>query len=217
MKNSKTSGKYGLQSYEDPLLDCLIEACPGDSSNEASPASCSNRALVPCSNPEISDDVPLTNQTVVDTASAASGTENQFLIKGVGTESETHVPVRPVVISSVVTEPGNHLFFNAVDTVSAETESDYQLSIFAIIFIGFKTEFESMINYHAYFYCLADCSPVGNLALGENHGSSPRLVASLCNKRRRPCYGWISSDDDEELTVITRSKVSDMLANDGVN
>jgi len=60
-----------------------------------------------------------------------------------------------------------------------------------------------VINYLVY-YCLAECQPAGNLALRENHG--PR-IPQLNHKRRRPCYGWISSDEENEdlIEVIPKS------------
>ncbi|XP_027366982.1 uncharacterized protein LOC113873175 [Abrus precatorius] len=194
--------KQSNSEAQDGLIE---EAKPGDGPNEASPAGCSNSILLPCSNMQTSDDSPLTNQAV-DTASAASGTGNQLPIKSVDTVSATSVnsselPIKPVDISSVTGEPGELFIKAAVDTFSATSRTPINA-------IAAENE--------------ADCQPAGNLASGEvREPKSSHLVGRLCYKRRRPCYGWISSDDDEEelieLPPATLSKVSRMLSNNGVN
>ncbi|XP_014513079.1 uncharacterized protein LOC106771596 isoform X2 [Vigna radiata var. radiata] len=46
----------------------------------------------------------------------------------------------------------------------------------------------------------SESQPAGNLALRENHGPK---IPQLNHKRRRPCYGWISSDEEnEDLTEL---------------
>ena len=45
--------------------------------------------------------------------------------------------------------------------------------------------------------------PGKKLALAENHVSkSPQLGTGLSDKRYKPCYGWISNDDEEEEELI---------------
>ncbi|KAK7391926.1 hypothetical protein VNO78_20350 [Psophocarpus tetragonolobus] len=49
----------------------------------------------------------------------------------------------------------------------------------------------------------SECQPAGNSDLGENHEpKSPQLLTTLCRKKRRPCYGWISNDDEEDEELI---------------
>lgn len=71
-----------------------------------------------------------------------------------------------------------------------------------------------------YVKCLAECQPSGNLALGENHGpKSPQLVTRLSDKKRKPCHGWISSDDEEELLELPPAPFSSVsyARENGVN
>lgn len=80
------------------------------------------------------------------------------------------------------------------------------------------------------YYCRADCQPAGDLASGEIHGithaESPRTKSSqpegrLCHRKRKPCHGWISDDDEEEelieVPLVPLSNALHMLVNDGVN
>ncbi|TKY52159.1 histone-lysine N-methyltransferase [Spatholobus suberectus] len=165
----------------------LIEANPGDGPTEVTPAGCSNSALLPCSNTQTSDDTSSTDQAI-DTVSAASGTGNQHPIKGVDTVSATseigrEVPFKSVDFSSVTSEPGNQLFIKTEDIASAATETPIKAD-------AISAEKES------------EGQPARNLSLGENHGpKSPQLVTRLSHKKRRPCHGWISSDDDEEELI----------------
>lgn len=164
------------QSNPEPQ-DALEGADAGDGPNEVTPTGCSNNALLPCSNTQPSDDAPLTNQ-VIDASSASNATDNQLLINGVDTVSGTSDFVREppfmyVDIPPVNIEPGNQLFIE-----SANENPIHAATITA--------EKES------------ECQPAGNLALAENHG---QLVPRLGPKKRKPCHGWISSDDDEEELI----------------
>lgn len=105
-----------------------MEDNPGDGPNEASPAGCSNRVLLPCSNTETSDDAPSTNQAI-DTISAASETGTQLPIKAVDTTSATsrtvdELPIKPVDPSSATSELNNQ-----VPIKEADNESGNQLPI----------------------------------------------------------------------------------------
>ncbi|KAK7356014.1 hypothetical protein VNO80_15280 [Phaseolus coccineus] len=162
--------------------DGLIEANPGDGPNEVTPAGCSNSALLACCKAQTSDDTPLTNQ-VMDTVSVAGETGSPLPIKNVDTVSTTSgigsaFSLKYVGISSVNRGSANELL------VKAESETPIKA-------ITISAEKNSA------------CQPAGNLAWRENHGpKSPQLVTRLNHKRRRPCYGWISSDEEDEENII---------------
>ncbi|XP_028220115.1 uncharacterized protein LOC114401731 isoform X2 [Glycine soja] len=156
--------------------DGLIEANP-DGPNEVTPAGCSNSALLACSNTQTSDDTLLTNQAA-DTVSSSSGTGIQLPINGVDTVSAkteigSELPIKSVDISSVPSEPANQPLIKAASETPIEAFKE--------------SEFQ----------------PVKKLALAENHVSkSPQLGTGLSDKRYKPCYGWISNDDEEEEELI---------------
>lgn len=179
------------------VKDCLIEDNPGNGPNEASPAGCSNRALVPCSNTEASNDAPLTNQAV-DAISATSETGNQLTIVAVDTATATsktvdEPPIKPISVntSEATIQSSNHPSAKAVDTVSATNEIDNQALVKAIKDIV-STDIECV--------------------LPQRKSSQP--MGRLYHKRRRPCHGWISSDGDDEEELI---ELPNKIVNNGVN
>ncbi|ESW16786.1 hypothetical protein PHAVU_007G184700 [Phaseolus vulgaris] len=156
--------------------DGLIEANPGDGPNEVTPAGCSNSALLACCKAQTSDDTPLADQ-VMGTVSVASETGSQLPIKSVDTVSTTSgigsAFSKSVGISSVNRGSANGLL------VKAESETPIKA-------VTISAEINSE-----------------NLAWRENQGpKSPQLVPRLDHKRRRPCYGWISSDEEDEENII---------------
>ncbi|XP_027934443.1 uncharacterized protein LOC114189914 isoform X2 [Vigna unguiculata] len=167
----------------------LIEANPGDGSSEVTPASevtavgCSNNALQACCKAQTSDDTPLTNN-VMGTGTVTSETGSQLPIKSVDTVSSA---------SGI----GSVHSFKSVDTSSVNRRSSNELLIKAASETPIKAVTISAEK-------KSECQPAGNLALRENHG--PR-IPQLNHKRRRPCYGWISSDEENEdlIEVIPKS------------
>lgn len=114
------------------VKDCLIEDNPENGTNEASAAGCSNRnLLLPCSNPEASDDAPITSQAV-DTISAASETGN-YLPIAVDTTTGTSKAVigLPITVdtSAAPSRPSNQLFIMAVDTATATSKTVNRIPI----------------------------------------------------------------------------------------
>ncbi|KAI5398409.1 uncharacterized protein LOC127093418 isoform X2 [Lathyrus oleraceus] len=121
-----------LEHQQEQDQDCLIENNPENSTNEASAAGCSNRnLLLPCSNPEASDDAPITNQAV-DTISAASETGN-YLPIAVDTTTGTSKAVigLPITVdtSAAPSRPSNQLFIMAVDTATATSKTVNRIPI----------------------------------------------------------------------------------------
>ncbi|KAG4919790.1 hypothetical protein AAZX31_20G215500 [Glycine max] len=178
--------------------DGLIEANP-DGPNEVTPAGCSNSALLACSNTQTSDDTLLTNQAA-DTVSSSSGTGIQLPINGVDTVSAkteigSELPIKSVDISSVPSEPANQPLIKAASETPIEAfkESGYQCRK--------RNEAASETPMEAEKE--SEFQPVKKLALAENHVSkSPQLGTGLSDKRYKPCYGWISNDDEEEEELI---------------
>ncbi|RZB45347.1 hypothetical protein D0Y65_054932 [Glycine soja] len=180
------------------VKDGLIEANP-DGPNEVTPAGCSNSALLACSNTQTSDDTLLTNQAA-DTVSSSSGTGIQLPINGVDTVSAkteigSELPIKSVDISSVPSEPANQPLIKAASETPIEAfkESGYQCRK--------RNEAASETPMEAEKE--SEFQPVKKLALAENHVSkSPQLGTGLSDKRYKPCYGWISNDDEEEEELI---------------
>ncbi|XP_058743699.1 uncharacterized protein LOC131616387 isoform X2 [Vicia villosa] len=186
--------------------DSLIEDNPENGPNEALTAGCSNGTLLlPCSNTEASDDAPIANQVVgtisaaseTDTAtasgraaikrpikpadtSAATSQRNSHLPMTVDTATATsktvsRIPIKPLNTSATEHKPSNQHSIKVVDTVSTSNEINNQGSIKAIIdTVSADKEYEPP----------------------KTKSSQP--IGKLYHKRRRPCHGWISSDDEEE-------------------
>ncbi|BAT95000.1 hypothetical protein VIGAN_08165600 [Vigna angularis var. angularis] len=162
-----------------PPVVGLIEANPGDGPNEVTPAGCSNGALLACCKTQTSDDKPLTIKAL-QTLTVTSETGSQLPIKSVDTLSSTSGTgsvhyLKSVGISSENRRPANELLIKAASETPIKA-----------VTISAEKKSESQ--------------PAGNLALRENHGPK---IPQLNHKRRRPCYGWISSDEEnEDLTEL---------------
>ncbi|CAJ1976200.1 unnamed protein product [Sphenostylis stenocarpa] len=180
----------------------LIEANPGDDPNEVTPAGCSNKAILACCEAQTSDndDTLLTNQAL-DTVLASSETGSQLLIKGVDTKPTTRelekkcgsqLPIKDEDTISTTRKIGTALPFQSVDISSVNGGPVNKLLIRAASETFIKAASISAER-------KTECQPPRSLALRENHGpKSPELVTRLNHKRRKPCYGWISDDEEEE-------------------
>uniref|UniRef100_A0A0R0EF83 Uncharacterized protein n=1 Tax=Glycine max TaxID=3847 RepID=A0A0R0EF83_SOYBN len=135
-----------------------------------------------------------------DTVSSSSGTGIQLPINGVDTVSAkteigSELPIKSVDISSVPSEPANQPLIKAASETPIEAfkESGYQCRK--------RNEAASETPMEAEKE--SEFQPVKKLALAENHVSkSPQLGTGLSDKRYKPCYGWISNDDEEEEELI---------------
>ncbi|XP_057428028.1 uncharacterized protein LOC130721280 [Lotus japonicus] len=107
---------------------------------------------------------------------------NQLPIKAVGTPSATSEAYAELLIKAddiSTSEAGNQLSIKAVDTPSATRVTGNQVPIKA-------TDTASADNE-------SDCKPAPSPLT-----KSSRPVGKHCHKKRRPCHGWISYDNDEE-------------------
>lgn len=200
--------------------DYLIEGNPGNGPNEASASGCSNRTLLlPCSsNMDMSDDAPLPSQAV-GTISAASETGHQLPMT-VDTASATskaviELPIKPVNNSAATSQPSNQLSIMAadtetaasktvnerpikpVDTSSATSQPSNPPSIKAAGTVSATNEINNQVPIKA---IIETVSADNGYEIPQTKSSQP--IGKLCHKRRRPCHGWISDDDEEEGELI---------------
>ncbi|XP_058743691.1 uncharacterized protein LOC131616387 isoform X1 [Vicia villosa] len=112
--------------------------------------------------------------------SAATSQRNSHLPMTVDTATATsktvsRIPIKPLNTSATEHKPSNQHSIKVVDTVSTSNEINNQGSIKAIIdTVSADKEYEPP----------------------KTKSSQP--IGKLYHKRRRPCHGWISSDDEEE-------------------
>ncbi|CAK8572377.1 unnamed protein product [Lathyrus sativus] len=232
-----------LEHQQEQDQDCLTEDNPENDPNEASAAGCSNRnLLLPCSNPEASDDAPINNQAIdtisaasetgsylhisvdattgtskaviglpitVDTSEALSRPSNQLSIMAVDTATPTSkavikLPIKPVDASAATSQPKYHLPM-AVDTATPTSKTvnripikpvntsthqpGNQPSIKAVDTVSAINEINKQVSGKAI---------VDTVSADNKHEPPLTKSSQPCHKRRRPCHGWISSDDEEE-------------------
>ncbi|KAG2402273.1 uncharacterized protein HKW66_Vig0234690 [Vigna angularis] len=159
----------------------------------------------------------------VDTLSSTSGTGSVHYLKSVGISSENRRPANELLIKAASETPikavpisaekktGSQLPIKSVDNLSptSGTGRVHYLKSVDISSENRRQANELLIKAASETPIKAvtisaekksESQPAGNLALRENHGPK---IPQLNHKRRRPCYGWISSDEEnEDLTEL---------------
>ncbi|KAF1879300.1 hypothetical protein Lal_00047974 [Lupinus albus] len=102
-----------------------------------------------------------------------------------------------------------------IDTVSATSETCIQLPIKPVDTLSSASETSKQSPIKAVNPVSAtsgsDCKPDKTFAMGEIHGTPlacsslqtklPQPAERLCPQRRRPCFGWISDDEEDEEPI----------------
>ncbi|OIV90825.1 hypothetical protein TanjilG_15558 [Lupinus angustifolius] len=168
-----------------------MEDNPADGHSEAPPTGSSNGTLIPCSNLETFVDSSLSNQAI-ETVSATS-------------ETCIQLPIKPLDTLSPASETSKQSPIKAVNPASATCGTGTKLSSSpSITSIKFETKVDCIIK-HIY------CKPNETFAMDEIHGTPlacsslqtklPQPAERLCHQRRRPCFGWISDDEEDEEPI----------------
>ncbi|CAI8603381.1 unnamed protein product [Vicia faba] len=185
-----------LEHQQEQDKDCLIEDNPENRPNEASTSGCSNRTLLlPCTNTEASNDAPIANQAV-GTTSAVSETGN-YLPISVDTTTATSKAVIGLPItgdtSAAPSRPNNQLSIMAADTATATGKAVIKPPIKPVGTVSANNEINNQVSIK---------SIIDTVSADKRNEPPPTKSSQpngkLCHKRRRPCHGWISSDDETE-------------------
>lgn len=146
----------------------------------------------------------------VDTATATGRAAIKRPIKPADTSAATsktvsRIPIKPLNTSATEHKPSNQHSIKVVDTVSTSSEINNQGSIEAIIdtvSADKKYGNQLLVLVNSFYLALKHNSGILYTTITplaeppKTKSSQP--IGKLCHKRRRPCHGWISSDDEEE-------------------
>ncbi|XP_019427456.1 PREDICTED: uncharacterized protein LOC109335744 [Lupinus angustifolius] len=117
--------------------------------------------------------------------------------------------------SNLETFVDSSLSNQAIETVSATSETCIQLPIKPLDTLSPASETSKQSPIKAVnpasATCGTDCKPNETFAMDEIHGTPlacsslqtklPQPAERLCHQRRRPCFGWISDDEEDEEPI----------------
>ncbi|KAL5078914.1 hypothetical protein RYX36_007335 [Vicia faba] len=105
---------------------------------------------------------------------------------------QPQILVKPVNISATKQQHSDQPSIKVVGIISTSNKINNHVSIKAII--------DKILDDNKYVlkHNLSLMDTIINPLAEPPHTKSTQPIGNLCHKRRRPCHGWISSDDGEE-------------------